>query len=340
MGSMEQRIIKALNPDLSADDCALVEHGGQPYLYTTDGMAEGSHFRLDWSTPEDIAHKLIGINLSDLMAGGGEPEFCLLNVGIPDPSQGREDIQIEEFIERFGERLRMLLKENGCQLVGGDTFRSAQFLFSLTLSGPALYPRMRRAAAGDGLYISGSVGLSRLGYDMLSSEGRPDRMDLDQLCQAKERSGDASRNEENQGQATAAAAGGELSGRAFCKHLRPWPNLQAARSLNGLQTHHFPVHGSMDLSDGIFSDCQRFAESCGLDLKVDLDSLPLPSGIKDPLYAASSGEELEFLASSAEPIPGWIRIGSFQQPHSTPTVEFLRNGKSVQGKAYYEHFQD
>ncbi|MCB1169464.1 MAG: thiamine-monophosphate kinase, partial [Leptospiraceae bacterium] len=254
MASMEQRIIRALNPDLSADDCALVEHGGQGYLYTTDGMAEGSHFRLDWSTPEDIAHKLMGINLSDLMAGGGEPEFCLLNVGLPDEPNSTP---IEEFIGRFGHRFRSLMKEYRCELVGGDTFRCSQFLFSLTLSGPALFPRMRRAMDGDELYISGPVGLSRKGYDLLTSAGRPDWLDLEDSLPKTV----ASETLELEGQQPEPLRGSqasretdtdEVARQAFRKHLRPWPNLEAVRSLNILQAHHFPVHGSMDLSDGLF----------------------------------------------------------------------------------------
>ena len=360
MPSLESRIIRGLNPDLSADDCALIEHGGEPYLYTTDSLAQDTHFRLDWSSPEDIAFKLLHVNLSDLWAAGGMPEFCLLNLGLPDPAD-------EALIQRFSSCFRHLLREHRIALVGGDTFRSIGYLFSLTLFGPALQPRFRRAQPGDGLFLSGHVGLSQLGYKLLESGGRPrDLQYPDDLKATNEISTESASPgaaepadyDSSTGSATRNPPLGSPTGRpidisrqlqsrnwqhlAIARHLRPRANLEAARQLNALQAQHFPVSGAMDLSDGIFADCNRFAESSGLSLRVELERLSMVPAVleKGPVFAAGSGEELELLVASPEPLPeGFVRIGTFDSPSPTPAAIFYLNQKPVKPALAFEHFQ-
>ena len=354
MANLESRIIRSLNPDSSANDCALIEHGGQAYLYTTDSLAEGTHFRLDWSHPEDIAFKLLHVNLSDLLAAGGEPEFCLLNLGLPEYTD-------ESFIQRFASYFRGLLQEYGCSLVGGDTFRSNGYLFSLTLSGPALYPRFRTASTNDGLYLSGTVGLSRWGYEILQEEGRSESLSDFIVSRHSVESGNESlsdfavsrpspgRGNENDDRAHGSANLDEtglsnlVRENAIWKHLRPMANIEAARQLNAMQSQSFPVSGSMDLSDGLFADCQRFSESSGLNLEIDLNQVPLPSSIQSrgPQYAASSGEELELLvASSAELPAGFARIGTFGTESKSPRAVFKLDGKVVGSEPGFEHFKE
>ena len=41
-----------------------------------DVLAEGVHFRLDWTSFRDLGYKAAAVNLSDLAAMGAEPEDC------------------------------------------------------------------------------------------------------------------------------------------------------------------------------------------------------------------------------------------------------------------------
>ena len=60
-----------------ADDCAVLEVGGETLILTHDMMAEGVHF-LAGQDPADIAWKLVATNISDLAAKGAEPLGVLL----------------------------------------------------------------------------------------------------------------------------------------------------------------------------------------------------------------------------------------------------------------------
>ncbi len=330
MTNLESRIIERLNPDLSADDCALIEHGGQSYLYTTDSLAEGTHFRLDWSSPEDIAFKLVQVNLSDLAAAGGEPEFCLLNLGLPENAD-------EDLIGRFAAALREQLSDYRCKLVGGDTFRANGYLFSLTLSGPALYPRFRRANSNDGIFLSGHVGMSRLGYEILNNRKKGKKPVTGETVPLQQFSEQATES------GKPVAANGDIEAQAIQRHLRPRANLEAARQINALQSHSFPVSGAMDLSDGVFADCQRFAESSGLNLTVHLEKLPMLQAVAayGPEFAASSGEELELLVACSRDLPeGFVRIGEFEESAQEPVARFLLNGQEAPSHPGFEHFRE
>ena len=60
-----------------ADDCAVLEFGGEALVLTHDMMVEGVH-TLPGQDPADVAWKLVAVNLSDLAACGARPLGVLL----------------------------------------------------------------------------------------------------------------------------------------------------------------------------------------------------------------------------------------------------------------------
>ena len=60
-----------------ADDCAVLEIGGETLILTHDMMVEGVHW-LPGQDPADVAWKLVAVNLSDLASKGAEPIGVLL----------------------------------------------------------------------------------------------------------------------------------------------------------------------------------------------------------------------------------------------------------------------
>jgi len=73
-----------LRPDVSlgiGDDCAILDTGDDLLLLVTcDSQVEGIHFTFQTSTPEQIGHKALAVNLSDIAAMGGEPRYALVSL--------------------------------------------------------------------------------------------------------------------------------------------------------------------------------------------------------------------------------------------------------------------
>ena len=63
-----------------SDDVGIVDN----LIFSTDTIVEGIHFFSN-NKPEDIAKKLVRVNVSDLIAKGVRPGFCLLNFFISEP---------------------------------------------------------------------------------------------------------------------------------------------------------------------------------------------------------------------------------------------------------------
>ncbi|MCC7017782.1 MAG: thiamine-phosphate kinase, partial [Rhodospirillales bacterium] len=57
------------------DDCAVLPRGRGELCVTTDAVVEGIHFTLDAFRLEDVGHKALAVNLSDLAAMGARPRW-------------------------------------------------------------------------------------------------------------------------------------------------------------------------------------------------------------------------------------------------------------------------
>lgn len=138
------------------DDAALVSvPDGYELAITTDAVVAGVHF-LDTLSPEDIAHKVVGVNLSDLAAMGASPQAVFLAAQFtPDTD--------EDWIAAFANGLRLALEPSGTKLMGGDTVSTpGPMAFTLTALGHvAKGQALTRAGAnpGDQLFVTGTIGM-------------------------------------------------------------------------------------------------------------------------------------------------------------------------------------
>jgi len=142
-----------------ADDCAVIEFGGETLILTHDAMAEGTHY-LAGADMADVAWKLVASNLSDLAAKGAEPVGVLVGhmLGAGD--------------DRFVEGLAEVLGHYGVPLLGGDTIAAAgPRVLGLTAIGRATHspvPARSGARNGDTLWITGELGAAMLGFEALT----------------------------------------------------------------------------------------------------------------------------------------------------------------------------
>jgi thiamine-monophosphate kinase len=258
------------------DDCAEFMPDSALAL-STDLFLENYHFRRSYFEPEEIGHKALAVNLSDLASAGAIPQGFSLGLMCPpdlDP----------DWLDRMFCGMGKLAAEAAIILTGGDISAAPLLGFSLTVWGGALQaglagtanttpkfaqtasttsaqtgstatPFLRRGAeAGDILFVASAcsepgfsnLGLARLGLKELESKGRAALADYPQACAAL---------------------------------LRPTPQLAAGRLLAALQKHGH-LH-CMDVSDGLARDLPRLLAAGknkrpdfpGADLDLDRESL-------------------------------------------------------------------
>jgi len=141
------------------DDAAVLDVGGTTLVLTHDMIVEGVHFLPD-DPPQDVAWKLVAVNLSDLAAKGALPIGVLLGYAL-----GSEPESDAAFVEG----LRAALDAFDVPLLGGDTVRMpagaprAHGLTAIGSAHPAGTPSRAGARPGDILYVTGRIGAAGLG---------------------------------------------------------------------------------------------------------------------------------------------------------------------------------
>ncbi len=249
------------------DDTAILKTSSAEWtLITTDLLAEAVHFDPATSSFEDIGYRAAIANLSDIAAMGGTPRFMLVAIAIP-PTCSTAHIQ------RLYRGMRQATAPYRVALVGGDTSASKQGLFlSITLTGvvkPARVLLRSGARVGDRLYVTGTLGDSRAGLELLMSHRRP------ALRPAHARF-------------------------LLARHHRP-----SARIAEGQWLVKQGLAGAaIDLSDGLTGDLRHICEESEVGAEVLYGSLPLSPACRayaatrrlDPRQIAlQGGEDYELL---------------------------------------------
>jgi|SRR5581483_6042612 len=142
------------------DDTAILAPCPQPMLVTTDMLLQGSHFRLEETSPRQVGRKAMAVNLSDIAAMAGRPLAAVVSVGLPRKNT-------EALAEELYLGLRDVADAFATAIVGGDTNTwNGPLVISVTLLGEApVQGAVTRAGAkpGDWLLVTGTLGGSILG---------------------------------------------------------------------------------------------------------------------------------------------------------------------------------
>jgi thiamine-monophosphate kinase len=147
------------------DDAALLNMPeGHQLVVTVDTLIEGVHFPVNTS-PEDIGHKALAVNLSDLAAMGASPRWVTLALSLPSADEG--------WVEKFAQDFMALAQKHGVSLVGGDTTRGTLSITVQAMGWANNAMSLLRSAAseGDDIYVSGTIGDAGLALQMLSERG-------------------------------------------------------------------------------------------------------------------------------------------------------------------------
>jgi thiamine-monophosphate kinase len=272
------RRIRELFPR-TGDDAAVV--GTQ--LITNDVLVENVDFTRE--TPlRFVARKSLVVNLSDIAAMGGRPQYAIVAVGSPDEARAAGLI----------EELAVAAREQSIEIIGGDLSRASELFVSVTIIGEAEQPILRSGARrGDRIYLSRPIGGSAAGLALLG------------------------RNTQG-----ASYAEREFIESAMRRHLEPEAEVALGLKLAGIATSCIDVsdglstdlHHLCDASNvgaaiereriPVFPDLQRSAPALGINVR---DAV-LHGGEEYALLFTSSLRESELSARVGRPVYAIGRI--------------------------------
>lgn len=246
------------------DDAALIRpKPGMEMVATADAVIAGVHFLPD-DPPDQIARKMLRVNLSDLAAMGAAPVGYLMTCAFPDSVD-------EPWLASFCAGLAADQAEFGIGLLGGDTTgTTGPLALSLTALGEVPTGKaLRRNAAktGDLVFVSGTLGDGALGLKRL-------RGALDWLP-------------------------AEQGAFLIDRYRLPQPRLALGMALveTGL------AKAALDVSDGLMADLGHIGEQSGLGAEVEIARLPLSPAARaalarDPAFLpdiVAGGDDYELL---------------------------------------------
>lgn len=246
------------------DDCAELGPSGSLAL-STDIFLEDEHFRRSYFSPEEIGHKALAVNLSDLAAAGAAPLGFSLGLICPKEFPAADLRGIFSGMSALARRYDLAL--SGGDISAGDKLGFCVTVWGEAAPGSASFLR-RGAASGDLLFTVGpasaycSLGLAHNGLLFLEAQGR----------------------------AAVHAAPGSCAAL-----LRPEPQVEAGLLLAGLKGRI----GLMDLSDGLLRDLPRLLNGFGAELDFEGAILHPELGAEALQRAASGGDDYLLLGAAA-----------------------------------------
>lgn len=216
------------------DDCALLApRPGMQLAVSMDTLVEGRHFLPDID-PRVLGRLALAVNLSDLAACGAQPLAFMLSLTLPQAD--------EAFLAGLSAGLFALAERHELDLMGGNT-TAGPLNIGITVFGevPQELALLRSGARpGDDLWVSGTLGDARLGFEALSGRAVLEGPAQAQARQAME---------------------------------MPQPRVSLGLALRGIAT------SAIDLSDGLVGDLGHVLQASSragapLGATLDVDAIP------------------------------------------------------------------
>ena len=157
-------VVVPIGDDAAVFDC----RANESLVFCSDLLVENRHFVRDIHPPDAIAYKSIAANVSDVGAMGGTPLHFLISLAAP----GNLDMT---WIDGFIDGVARACEDFDVSLLGGDSSSSDEIFVDVSMIGSVPVGKaIRRSGAqhGDFIYLSGTVGGSMLGLELLKAGDR------------------------------------------------------------------------------------------------------------------------------------------------------------------------
>jgi len=147
------------------DDAAAWQGDCHIQLATTDTLVQDVHFQLNTITWEELGWKSIAVNLSDIAAMGGFPQYALISLTLP------ADLS-SQYISAFYEGLASLAARFGVSIAGGNLSCAPYVVITVTVIGYSEHDKLLRrstAKAGEQIAVTGHLGLATAALEVLKN---------------------------------------------------------------------------------------------------------------------------------------------------------------------------
>jgi len=276
------------------DDAAvLVGTGRRDWVVTTDLMIENVHFLRQAQTARAVGYRALARALSDIAAMAAVPRYALVALAVPPALD-------TGWVREFFSGLLAVARRYKVALAGGDLSAAERIVADVQVLGvveKGQAVERRGAQPGEQVFVSGELGASRLGLEVI-------RAGMSSLSPALKR--------------------------AVRAHLYPQPRLRLARALH----RRFPLTAMIDISDGLSTDLDHLCQASGVGAVLFASRLPavrVPAaaarrlGVSGLELALHGGEDYELLFTL--PAPAAARV-----PWRLAGVKLHHIGHIVRGR--------
>ncbi len=282
---------------LQDDAAVLSPEPGYDLVFTKDTLVEGVHFPEGYFD-QDVAQRLLRVNLSDLAAKGAKPIGYLLSLALPKAIQPYQ-------ISDFANGLKHVQSLYDFKLFGGDTVSTnGPTIVTATLIGNVPSGKMIKrngARIGDEIWVTGAIGDGLLGLLTVMEDAETDSLSPEF--------------------------------RSFCElaYWRPQPPMPLRQMLLNWAS------ASADVSDGLLADLETICRVSHLGMDINLEDVPLSavgrhwagqklSTLEAKLQMITAGDDYQVIFTTS-PDAGSV-ITAFSSDLGLPVT---RIGKCVAG---------
>ena len=220
------------------DDAGLFTAKKNDLIFSTDVSNSDVHFPKDLA-PEHIAFRSCAVAASDIPACGGTLKW--LSISLVTPSKNLD------WLKQFAKGLNRFTKNYQVPIIGGDLVKGKECSVSVGVCGEVSRKEFLSrggAKVGDSIYVSGSLGLAKLGLSIISSKKKK--------LSHKEK-------------------------KYVKKFLQPKVHTLLGKNLRNIAT------SCIDISDGLLGDLDHICQQSNSGAIIDLDLIPYEGFYKDAL---------------------------------------------------------
>ncbi|HSA06189.1 MAG TPA: thiamine-phosphate kinase [Candidatus Gastranaerophilales bacterium] len=270
-------IIKSILPEsvkYIGDDTAYIPE--KDLILTQDTLIENVHFRHNTINPYYLGRKSVAVNLSDIAASGGIPQYILISLSMPENTD-------ESFIKEFYKGVNSICQEYSTVVIGGDLTAAKEISISICAvgSGEGLIPASRRTAKpGDVIIVTGNFGSSATGLSLLE-EIFNETVAISEISE-------------------------EIKKKFINSHINPVPRIAEGREI--LKLADKPA--MMDSSDGLGDALYKICQASNVGMEIDFEEIPYDKDIWEVFADENTvinrvlfgGEDYELVATVSEEI--------------------------------------